>query len=189
MSAALTQGFQSSVSGGEISTLLGDLLAEVRVAIRQDPAAAYHCLDRIELLWRQQAPDAESPGPALSNAGGLAPWQTSRITRHIEANLTDRLSIDELAVLVRLSSSYFTRAFKVSLGCTPHAFVIECRIKHAKKLLLEGDTPLSEIALDCGMADQAHLSRLFHRLVGETPSVWRRQHRTVRQAIAIQDTD
>ena len=40
--------------------------------------------------------------------------------------------------------------------------------------MLSTDAPLSEIALDCGLADQAHLSRLFRRIVGETPRAWRR---------------
>jgi AraC family transcriptional regulator len=187
MSPTMMNEPQAFVARGEVSVLLDDLLAKVRVAIKIDPAVAHHCLDRFELLWRQSAPVLVHPHPVLSNPGGLAPWQTSRVTRHIEANLTDRLSIDELAVLVRLSSNYFARAFKVSTGLSPHAYVIECRIKHAKKLLLEGDTPLSEVALDCGMADQAHLSRLFRRLVGATPSVWRRHHRSLWQSIEPQD--
>jgi AraC-like DNA-binding protein len=34
--------------------------------------------------------------------------------------------------------------------------------------------PLSEIAVDCGLADQAHLTRLFRKIVGESPAAWRR---------------
>jgi AraC-like DNA-binding protein len=41
-------------------------------------------------------------------------------------------------------------------------------------LMLTTDAPLGQIALDCGLADQAHLSRLFKQMVGDTPAAWRR---------------
>jgi AraC-like DNA-binding protein len=40
--------------------------------------------------------------------------------------------------------------------------------------MIESNAPLCEIALDCGLADQAHLCRVFRRMTGTTPSVWRR---------------
>jgi AraC-like DNA-binding protein len=47
-------------------------------------------------------------------------------------------------------------------------------VEHAQRLMLATDAPLSQIALDCGLADQAHFSRLFRRFVGESPRSWRR---------------
>jgi AraC-like DNA-binding protein len=40
--------------------------------------------------------------------------------------------------------------------------------------MLGSDAPLSEIAMNCGFADQAHFSRQFRRMMGSTPSNWRR---------------
>jgi AraC-like DNA-binding protein len=40
--------------------------------------------------------------------------------------------------------------------------------------MLTTDAPLGQIAADCGLADQAHFSKLFRRFVGESPGVWRR---------------
>jgi AraC-like DNA-binding protein len=54
------------------------------------------------------------------------------------------------------------------------AAVIRRRVERAQGLMLSTDAPLSAIALDCGLADQAHLSRLFRRIVGESPRAWRR---------------
>jgi len=48
--------------------------------------------------------------------------------------------------------------------------------------MLTTEDPLSQIALACGLADQAHLSKLFRRAVGETPSAWRRRNLTDAQA-------
>jgi AraC family transcriptional regulator len=54
----------------------------------------------------------------------------------------------------------------------------------AQRLMLTTQEPLSQIALACGMADQAHLSKLFRRGVGETPGAWRRRSLTDTQAEA-----
>lgn len=106
--------------------------------------------------------------------GGLAPWQVMRLKAYISGHLSSPIAIDELADLVRLSSSYFSTAFKATFGLSPHNYVLAQRIELAKQLMLTTDDLLCEIALSCGLADQAHLSRLFRRLTGTTPSAWRR---------------
>ena len=106
--------------------------------------------------------------------GGLSPWQLRKVTRHIEAQLDQPIRNEDLAALVRLNPSHFGRAFRNSCGESPHEYVIRRRVERAQGLMLSTDASLSEIALDCGLADQAHLSRLFRRIVGETPRAWRR---------------
>jgi AraC family transcriptional regulator len=96
------------------------------------------------------------------------------VTSHIEAHLDRPIRNEDLAALVRLNPSHFGRAFRNSFGEPPHEYLIRRRVERAQGLMLSSDAPLSEIALDCGLADQAHLSRLFRRLVGETPRAWRR---------------
>ena len=56
----------------------------------------------------------------------------------------------------------------------PHAYVIQRRLEHATKLMIETDASLSEIAIACGFGDQAHLSRRFRAQTGVTPAAWRR---------------
>jgi AraC-like DNA-binding protein len=45
------------------------------------------------------------------------------------------------------------------------------------RLMLGSSVPMSEIALQCGFADQAHLCRRFRRVIGESPAAWRRARR------------
>jgi AraC-like DNA-binding protein len=110
----------------------------------------------------------------VGNAGGLAPWQVRKVKQHIEARIAHGIPLDELAQLVRLSTSYFSTAFKTTFGVSPHSYIVCCRVDHAKYRMLTSDAPLCEIALDCGLADQSHLSRVFRRVTGSTPSAWRR---------------
>jgi transcriptional regulator GlxA family with amidase domain len=94
----------------------------------------------------------------------------------MEANLHEPLRVEHLAALVRLSASYFARAFKVSFGATPHDYLMRLRMQRAQLQLLGSDVPLAQIALDCGLCDQAHFSRVFRRATGISPSAWRRHH-------------
>ncbi len=106
-------------------------------------------------------------------AARLAPWQERQAKALIADSLGQNLSISRLAQACGLSRSHFSRAFRGSTGLSPHQWLTLMRIERAKTLLSE-PRPVAEVALDCGFSDQAHLARVFSRLVGLTPSQWRR---------------
>ncbi|MND53530.1 HTH-type transcriptional activator Btr [compost metagenome] len=118
--------------------------------------------------------------------GGLAPWQVKKVKLYIEARIGHGIPLDELAQQVRLSTSYFSAAFKATFGVPPHSYVVSCRVEYAKQRMLTTNAPLCEIALDCGLADQSHLSRVFRRVTGTTPSAWRRYFSRPDRAVALQ---
>jgi AraC-like DNA-binding protein len=125
--------------------------------------------------------ESDSRDHILEDASGaarcrLAPWQIKRVMRFIDANLSAKVGPQDLADLVQLSTSHFTRAFRSTVGKSPYSYLIHRRIERAKEIMLETDLPLVQIALDCGLADQAHLTRLFTRIVGISPAAWRRIH-------------
>jgi transcriptional regulator GlxA family with amidase domain len=107
---------------------------------------------------------------------GLAPWQVRTVASHVETNLDKPIRSSELASVVRLDPAYFCRVFRASFGEPPLQYVSRRRIERAQELMLSTDTSLSQIAFDCGFADQAHFSRLFRRVAGDTPRAWRRAH-------------
>ena len=107
---------------------------------------------------------------------GLAPWQAKRVVAYIEANVSRSFNVPDLAGSVQLSVSHFFRAFKASFGQTPHVYVKVRRIRYAQAIMLNTREPLAQVALDCGMSDQAHFTRVFRSVVGISPSLWRRQY-------------
>jgi AraC family transcriptional regulator len=109
--------------------------------------------------------------------GGLAGWQAKRVEVHVDTHLARKVLIDDLARLVGLSNGQFCRAFKSTFGMPAHVYLMHRRIEVAQGLMLRTSAPLSEIALRCGMSDQAHFTRTFRRVVGETPCLWRRTRR------------
>jgi len=139
-----------------------------------DEEAAVEFVRRAMELLERQVNTSGKPAPS---AGGLAQWQVKRLELHIENSISRPIALHELAAVSRLSTSHFSAAFKISFGLPPHAYLIERRVAFAKTRMLTSDAPLSEIALDCGFADQAHLSRVFRRVTGMPPNVWRRSRR------------
>jgi len=107
--------------------------------------------------------------------GGLARWQIKRVRVFIEEHLTERIRVSDLSTLARSSPSYFSSAFKRTFGMPPHAYIMSRRISLAAEFMLNSHAPLSEIAISCGFADQAHFSRQFRRAMRRTPSAWRRE--------------
>jgi AraC family transcriptional regulator len=116
--------------------------------------------------------------PHIPRLGGLAPWQERRAREMIAAHLTKETSLAEIASACNLSLTYFSKAFKVSTGMTPNAWLQACRIDKARELLSRAAMGFSDIALICGFADQSHLIRVFKRATGMTPGVWRRNSRS-----------
>ena len=162
-------------SGGRGAPLGVDaLLDDVRRAMAHSPEAARIAAVR---LVKHLTPTTEANTERF-RGGGLAPWQMRKLSRYLQENLERPLYVEDIANQITLSVGYFCRVFKKSFGTTPHMYIVRLRLELAKRLMLTTEDPLSQIALACGLADQAHLSKLFRRNVGETPSAWRKQNLT-----------
>lgn len=159
------------------------LVASARRSLDKDAGLARHYLDEISALLGD--PDRDShlamallprrPLPRAGAAqGGLATWQVRRVTEFIDENLNGSLSSDQMAAVARVSTGHFCRAFKASIGETPHNYIIRQRVRRAQMLMLETGDSLAKVASACGLTDQAQLTRLFRRMLNTTPMAWRR---------------
>jgi AraC-like DNA-binding protein len=141
----------------------------VAIASDHDARAMLHVRPRWDCLTRLLS--MESDG---EEQRGLSRSALRRVEEYVDAHLDAALDIDELAALVRMSPSHFTRSFSRSVGLTPHRYVIQCRVGKARELLTTTDLPLTEIALNIGFSDQSHFSRRFQEFVGMPPGAFRR---------------
>jgi AraC family transcriptional regulator len=160
-----------------VSAAVMKLIADAGMVIDADQIAAKSCLVRATALLQ-----AEHTGsvPAVqatdaTSRSGLAPWQITKVKAYVEENLGAPIRVGTLAGCCRLSVSYFSVAFKRSLGETVQSYLGRRRVERAQELILMTDESLSQIALNCGFCDQAHLSRMFRRLIGVAPNRWRRE--------------
>ena len=109
--------------------------------------------------------------------GGLSPGVLRRVREHIDANLEANVDLTDLAAIADLSRCHFARAFKQSVGGTPHRYLMHRRLEKAQELLGGTELSLAEIALATGFSDQSHFSRRFRDHLGTTPRAFRRAQR------------
>jgi AraC-like DNA-binding protein len=173
-SSGLSAGDTPQSSPHQLQLAVAEISMALNEALHDNRTNAVLFLRRAENFLRPAVVTTRSvvPGPRL------AAWQQRRVLEHIESRLSQPLRNRELAALVDYSEFHFNVAFRNSLGKAPHEFLIRRRIERAQQLMLSTRMPLCDIAAECGLADQAHLTRLFRKVVGETPAAWRKSRFT-----------
>jgi AraC-like DNA-binding protein len=96
---------------------------------------------------------------------------------HIQAHFREQVTIPDLARACRLSVSQLHRAFKEHFRQTPLQFVLKLRMQAACRLLRSSSLSIAEIADECGFRDQNYFARHFRKVVGQTPTGFRKQYR------------
>jgi transcriptional regulator of acetoin/glycerol metabolism len=134
--------------------------------------AALRLRSRRSLISEVQRMAVSAPQRGALTAGALR-----RVSAHVEAHLHESIGLEVLAQEANLSVYHFARAFKLAVGMPPHRYVMEQRVLRAKGLLQSTDRAVAEIAQEVGFADQSHFSRHFGRLMGLTPTAFRRAFR------------
>lgn len=108
----------------------------------------------------------------LSRAGPV----DRRLRRAIEFmhdNYGRELALEEIASAAYLSEYHFARLFKQITGVTPHVYLANVRLEHARRLLSETSLPVSEIAIRVGYQSQSHFTKIFKSVTGVTPRLYR----------------
>jgi AraC family transcriptional regulator len=108
--------------------------------------------------------------------GGLTALQLRRIKEFVDVHISKGIGISELARLVGLSQFHFIRAFGHSVGLSPYQYVLSERIRVAKEMLSKSDLSIDDVALAVGFSDAPQLNRVFRKLIGVTPTAFRREH-------------
>jgi AraC family transcriptional regulator len=181
MAAELVSGDPAQVElvprVGYQDSLIEQLVLGIREAVTiPDPASAVYADQLARMLGARliRAHSNRSPQQAEPPRSGLTRTQLERAIEFMDANLPERLSLEEIAGAVGLSPGHFTRQFKASVGMAPHKHLIRLRLERAKRLLRETDRSIAQIALECGFPHREHMTHFFARFAGTTPAVFRR---------------
>jgi AraC family transcriptional regulator len=115
-----------------------------------------------------------SPTPPRS-VGGLSSRKLRLVLDYIEDRLDQPITLRDLATLSGVSARHFERAFRQSTGSSPHAYVIERRLRVGRDLLIsQPELPIEHIRLRLGFSSSSHFSSAFRRRTGLTPKAFRK---------------
>jgi AraC-like DNA-binding protein len=106
--------------------------------------------------------------------GGLAPWQLRRLDEYIRGHLSENLTLHDLATILNISVRQLSRAVRQSKGIGLHRWVADYRLEEARRLIVETEIPITEIALRCGFQTSAAFSTAFRTAAGFSPTEFRR---------------
>lgn len=153
---------------GAIETLAGLLVDEIS-------SPAKHAVYAESLVGSIVAGLLDIPDHEAEKANGrLTQAQMNKLVSRFDGSNDCRLTVAEMAATVGLSESWFSNVFKQTTGKTPLQWQLARRIDLAKKLLVDSDLAVAEVAAQLGFTDQAHLTKAFRQIAGDTPAAWRR---------------
>jgi AraC-like DNA-binding protein len=121
-----------------------------------------------ETLLRSLLHALRRHGVAQPRSGGPPP-SIAKALRRLNAAPQSNVTLAELAALSGVSRFQLLRGFVRELGITPHAYLVQRRVRLARRFLAQGQTPV-QAALNAGFADQSHMTRAFLRHIGVTPA-------------------
>ncbi len=96
--------------------------------------------------------------------------------KYIDLNIDKSVSVATLCELLGITQPYLFKIFKSELGISPKQYIIQRKIKHAKSMLSETDTPISTVALSLGFYDTIAFSKFFKSVTGISPTAYRQNH-------------
>ncbi|HTZ90522.1 MAG TPA: helix-turn-helix domain-containing protein [Alloacidobacterium sp.] len=117
-----------------------------------------------------------------SNERGRGPsrCEMARLSQHLLQRVIDRmlnlnadLDLRTLAAETGYGQRHFIRMFRAATGQTPHRFLIQLRLDHAKLLLRQNRASLIDVAAASGFSSHAHMTQVFRSVLGVTPSEYR----------------
>lgn len=148
-------------------------LARLAVEFERGDALALECelLEVLERVFVRHG-GLRAAAPAARD-GGI----TAFLRDYLEAHYAEAVSLEQLAGLVQRHPRHLIEAFRRAYGVPPHTYLLQRRVREAKRLLLDDLPPLG-VALSLGFYDQAHFSGTFKRFTGVTPGQYRRAART-----------
>jgi AraC-like DNA-binding protein len=121
--------------------------------------------EHLSMLGNQMAIQQENAEPLVIR----------RAREFIHERHSENLRLGQVARAINSSPFYFCKLFKKAIGLNFTAYVARVRVEKAKNLLLNPDVQVSEIAYAVGFQSLTHFNRVFKALVGQTPSLYRRQ--------------
>ncbi|MFD0693243.1 response regulator [Paenibacillus sp. GCM10027628] len=150
---------------------MGALLPE-----RLDLLRAAETLEQLETILSRHLEDI-GKGPAHKQPDkGFSGQLIAKALAYIDSHYTEDLTLQSTADAVHVSKSYFSLLFKKQTGQNFIDYLIDLRIREAKRLLIIKESRIYEVAEAAGFNDVKYFSKLFKKMTGFTPGEFREKY-------------
>lgn len=109
--------------------------------------------------------------------------RVNKVQRYINENYKKEIRLSQLADLVGMSPVSFSRFFKLRTGKNLSEYIIDIRLGHAARMLVDTTTSIAEICYDCGFNNLSNFNRIFKKKKGCSPKEFREHYRKSRVVI------
>ena len=99
--------------------------------------------------------------------------RVQKVQEHILANYKEDIRLADLASIVGMTPTAFSRFFKLRTGKSISDYIIDVRLGHASRMLVDSTTSVAEICYDCGFNNISNFNRIFKKKKGQSPKVFR----------------
>lgn len=117
-------------------------------------------------------------GPLAGSVEGPAPGPIAAALAFLHANISEKLTVTDLAAEAGLTTNWFGERFALELGMPVQAYINRLRVDKARALLEGSDDAITSIALDVGFDTCSYFGKVFRQHTGCTPRAYRRLVRT-----------
>jgi AraC-like DNA-binding protein len=111
-----------------------------------------------------------------SNHNNTIPSKILDSMSYIQLNLSNNLTVEQLAARANQNKDYFSKQFLAHTGLRPLNYIHEKKIERAQYLIATTDKTFLEIAIDTGFANLPHFSKIFKQIVSLTPGEYHREN-------------
>lgn len=109
--------------------------------------------------------------------------RVTKIYEYIKQHYKNPIKLNDLAILVGMSPSAFSRFFKLRSGKTVTDYITEIRLGHATRLLLDTTNSISEICYECGFSNLSNFNRIFKKEKGCPPTEFRNNYKKIKTIV------
>ena len=162
---------------GESERLIDSLAATVLFEVARGDGVQQAYLDDVMhlLLFQLLRCYSDAASITIPSQLALAPHRLRAALEFIESHLAEPIGVSEIAGAAGMSPFHFSRAFRVSTGAPPYAYLLRRRIAAAKARLTKPGGSLAAIAGECGFTSASQFSRMFKNATGLNPSSFRKR--------------
>lgn len=111
------------------------------------------------------------------NPSQMEPDKIARSISFMKTNIAENYSLQDLASEQRLSVTHYSRLFRAKTGRSPNHYFNELKIQKACQYLYFSDLNIKEICAEVGFSDQYYFSRVFKKVMGIAPAIYKNQRK------------